>query len=327
MADLVTAVLLAIDFVQSRRLRLLVVLAAYCFNGFIITSHTLSFPGTFAPAGVIGGGAQTTAWLIYFWHGGFVLLLAAYAVLNAARVVRRGALLLAVAGALALAAACTLVATVGHDWLPVLLNGRDYSQAVDKGFAPALLAIGLLAAGLLWRRRRRSVLDLWLLVVMCAWLCDVVLGAVVGSHRFDLGFYAGRLFALITSGVLLVSLIVEVVRLQFQVARSNELLARTHHLETLGELAGGVAHDFNNLLMVMGAAFERIDELANQPQRTRQWARRGLAAVEQGTGLTERLLGFVRREEPRRQVVDVAAVLAAFEPLLQQALRGAPISS
>jgi hypothetical protein len=35
------------------------VLAAYCFNGVIIIIHTLSFPGAFAPSGVIGGGPRS----------------------------------------------------------------------------------------------------------------------------------------------------------------------------------------------------------------------------------------------------------------------------
>ncbi|MBV8193121.1 MAG: MASE4 domain-containing protein [Alphaproteobacteria bacterium] len=320
-ADLVTAVLLAVDFAQSRRLRLLAVLAAYCFNGFIIVVHTLSFPGAFAPDGVIGGGLQTTAWLYYFWHAGFVLFLMAYAVIpDAVRVPLQSGLLLSVGAALLLAAVCAVVATVGHDWLPEVIKDGNYSAGIEKGVAPGVLALGVLAAALLWRHRYRSVLDLWLLVVMCAWMCDVILGAVVGSHRFDLGFYAGRVFALIAGGLLFVSLVVEVVRLQFQVARSSELLGRTRRLETLGELAGGVAHDFNNLLVVMAGAFERIAELADEPPRVREWARRGYEAATQGSDLTQRLLGFARRDKPQQQVVDVAQVVSHFEPLLRQAL-------
>jgi hypothetical protein len=41
--------------------------------------HALSFPGLFAPAGLLGAGPQTTAWLYMFWHSGFSLFVMAYA--------------------------------------------------------------------------------------------------------------------------------------------------------------------------------------------------------------------------------------------------------
>ena len=31
-----------------------------------------------------------------------------------------------------------------------------------------------------------------LMVVLCAWLCDVALSAALNGERFDFGFYAGR---------------------------------------------------------------------------------------------------------------------------------------
>jgi hypothetical protein len=141
-ADFVTAVLLAADLVHSRRLRMVPVLAAYCFNGFIIIAHTLSFPGVFAASGVLGGGPQTTAWLYYFWHAGFVLFLTAYALVpdNLGISARLGTFA-ALAAALALALACTWIAVAWHDRLPVIMHGNDYSRAIEMGLAPALLAL------------------------------------------------------------------------------------------------------------------------------------------------------------------------------------------
>jgi signal transduction histidine kinase/ActR/RegA family two-component response regulator len=179
-----------------------------------------------------------------------------------------------------------------------------------------------MCVALLWRRRFRSVLDLWLLVVMCAWACDVVLGAVVGSQRFDLGFYAGRTFALLTGSLLMVTLIAEVVRLQFQVARSQEIVARTHRLEALGQLAAGVAHDFNNLLVVISGAFDRIEAGANDPVRVKELARGGTQATAQGAKLTQQLLAFGRRQEPQQELVELNVMLDQLRPLLLQALGG-----
>jgi signal transduction histidine kinase len=321
LADFVTAVLLAADLVHSRQLRMVPVLAAYCFNAFIIIAHTLSFPGAFAPLGVIGGGPQTTAWLYYAWHGGFVLFLAAYALVpDTLAIPARLGIFGAVAAALALALACTWVAVAWSDRLPVIMRGNDYSLAVEQGIAPALLALGVLCVALLWRHRYRSVLDLWLLVVMCAWACDVVLAAVIGSQRFDLGFYAGRTFALLAGSLLMVSLIAEVVRLQFQVARSQEIVARTHRLEALGQLAAGVAHDFNNLLVVISGTFERIEMAPRDFVRVQEWARGGVQATAQGAKLTQQLLALGRRQEPRQEVVGLSVVLDQLKPLLVHAL-------
>jgi len=60
----------------------------------------------------------------------------------------------------------------------------------------------------LWRREPR-VLDLWLMLVMWVWLFDIALSAVVGSTRYDLGFYAGRIFGLIAASFLLITLTVQ----------------------------------------------------------------------------------------------------------------------
>jgi hypothetical protein len=48
---------------------------------------------------------------------------------------------------------------------------------------------------------------------MWIWLFDIALSAVIGSTRFDLGFYAGRMFGLIAAGFLLVTLIVEMAQM------------------------------------------------------------------------------------------------------------------
>src|SRR5258707_242789 len=78
-SDLLTAVLLFNQYSILRSKALLLLASAYLFTAFITVSHTLSFPGVFAPGGLLGSGPQTTAWLYMFWHGGFPLLVAAYA--------------------------------------------------------------------------------------------------------------------------------------------------------------------------------------------------------------------------------------------------------
>src|SRR2546426_8771740 len=47
------------------------------------------------------------------------------------------------------------------------------------------------------------------MVVMCAWLFDIALAAVFNAGRFDLGFYAGRIYGLLAASFVLMVLLLE----------------------------------------------------------------------------------------------------------------------
>ena len=241
--DLVTAVLLYGQARFSRSRALFVLASGYLFTAALAVVHALSFPGLFAPRGVLGGGAQSTAWLYMFWHAGFPLSVLAYVWLG-----RRGAdlpaerygrsLLAGTAALLIVVLALTLLATSGEALLPPIMQGNRYTPAMIFVVASVWL-LSLVALIALWRAGRRTVLDLWLMVVMCAWLFDIGLSAVFNAGRFDLGFYAGRLYGLAASVFVLGALLVENVALHGRLALAHEhdrrLLAR--HAERLRILA------------------------------------------------------------------------------------------
>ena len=79
---LVTAVLLFVQLRVNRGLPMLVLACAYLFAALMAVAHLLTFPGVFAASGLLGAGAQTTAYLYVFWHGGFPIAIAAYALLK-----------------------------------------------------------------------------------------------------------------------------------------------------------------------------------------------------------------------------------------------------
>ena len=64
---------------HTDRGKLLVLACGYLFSGAMAVAHLLSFPGLFAPGGLLGAGPQTTAWLYMFWHAGFPLCVIGYA--------------------------------------------------------------------------------------------------------------------------------------------------------------------------------------------------------------------------------------------------------
>jgi two-component system sensor histidine kinase UhpB len=71
MTNLITAVLLFGQFNFSRSRGVLVLASGYLFTALMAMAHALTFPGLFTPAGLLGAGPQSAAWLYVFWHGGF----------------------------------------------------------------------------------------------------------------------------------------------------------------------------------------------------------------------------------------------------------------
>jgi hypothetical protein len=63
-----------------------------------------------------------------------------------------------------------------------------------------MLVICSFAFFALWSRRR-SVLDYWLTVFALALMSEIAL-SLAGSARFSLGFYANRIFSLVTSAII-----------------------------------------------------------------------------------------------------------------------------
>ena len=91
---------------------------------------------------------------------------------------------------------------------------------------PAVWVFSLVALLFLWRRRPHTVLDLWLMVVMCAWVFDVALSAVFNAGRFDLGFYIGRTYGLLASSFVLLVLLLENAKLYARLAEAHEKRVR-----------------------------------------------------------------------------------------------------
>ena len=59
--DLITAILLFSQFALLRSRALLLLASGYLFAAAAAIVHALTFPGLFAPAGLLGAGPQTTA--------------------------------------------------------------------------------------------------------------------------------------------------------------------------------------------------------------------------------------------------------------------------
>lgn len=204
--DLITASLLFRQFAIAGSQAIRILAGTYLLSALMAVCHALSFPGLFSPSGLLGSGPQTTAWLYFLWHAAFPLGVIAYAQMpseSPARIGALAAIVRTIVVAAILATAITMLTTLGHDLLPEIMRG---DQDLQSKMWVALLtcAITLAALPILWRRNypRHSVLDIWLIVVICAWQCDIALAAVFNDGRYSVGWYAGRLYGLLASSFL-----------------------------------------------------------------------------------------------------------------------------
>jgi len=240
--DLITVVFLLGQSEFSRGKALIVLAGGYLFTALMSSAHALTFPGLFAPAGLLGAGLQTTAWLYVLWHGGFPLFVLGYTFCGAEQPQRAGLSMLAMAAAVAaLVTGCTLVTTAGQRFLPVLLRDAQYTTVMIC-VVSGVLALNLVTAVVLSRRRPLSILDLWLIVTMCAWMFDIALSALFNAARFDLGFYAGRTYGLAAASLVLVMLLSGHSRLYLQLIKlhrsEREKSAELARITTIDALTG-----------------------------------------------------------------------------------------
>ena len=104
--------------------------------------------------------------------------------------------------------------------------------------------------------------------------------------------------------------------------RLTERMQQAQKLEALGQLTGGIAHDFNNLLTPIVGALDILSQRKELDERGRRIAKGGLASANRAAKLTGQLLAFSRQQKLSLEPLDICAMLADIEPLLQQSAGG-----
>jgi hypothetical protein len=230
--NIIVAVLLFAQYAVVPQLAILAIACGYLFVSLIVILQALTFPGAFAPTGLLGAGLQTAAWLYYFWHMGFALAAIIYVQLKnvdrAPRLSRhspRRIITLSVIAIIAMVIGLLLAATIGQDQLPSLLSNETQLNSATHYISATVTLLSILALVLLWLKLR-FVLDLWLLVTIFATLPDIALAIFFSVVRYSAGWYLARIYALVAASILLVVLITETTKLYVRLARTVILQRR-----------------------------------------------------------------------------------------------------
>jgi signal transduction histidine kinase len=254
--DLITATLLFAQFSIQPQRAVLALASGYIFSSSFAFLQTLAFPGAYAPAGLIGD-ANTAAWMFVLWHTTFPTAVLAYALSKDATGIATlpsrstmTSIITTIVCVLAVIAGLTWIVTAKTEYLPsfyttdVRLQTRFGNQI---NFALWLWDTTVLAVLF---ARRRTILDLWLMVTLLAWMPNFLVAALSSSVRFSIGWYAARCFVLIGSCMLLSVLLVETMFLYSRLASAIILQRRERadRLLSVDAVTAAIAHELRTPL-------------------------------------------------------------------------------
>ena len=260
--DVITAVLLFNQFAILRSRALLVIASGYLFTGLLIVPWMLTFPGVFAPGGLLGAGLQSTGWFQVLRLAGFPAFVIAYALLKDADPPKRlgegsvGATILSsIAITSAVVCAAIVLVTAADAYLPRISIDPVHFTTLAFYLSGCLILWNALALAVLWMRQR-SVLDLWLMLVLCASAIEFFLGAFSGQARFTAGWYAGRVFGFVSSILVLCVLLYEITTLYAQLLRAvlGQRRERETRLMTGDVVAAAMAHEIKQPLSAIATS-------------------------------------------------------------------------
>jgi signal transduction histidine kinase len=257
--DLITAILLYAQFSIVRSRAILVIASGYLFTALLIVPYLLAFPGVMAPNGLVGS-LQTSAHLYLIWHCGFPLFVIGYAVAKDEDPGRRysagsvrSAILASVALTAAGALAVAMLCIYGVAPLPdIMLDQQRFVSEWPYVVGAPIATLCLVALVVLWLRRR-SVLDLFLMVVLCAYLIEIPPHYYPFPARFSTGWYAVRVTSLVSSSIVLVVLLYEITALYGGLLNAVLLQRRERaaRLMTGDAVAASIAHEVRQPLTAM----------------------------------------------------------------------------
>jgi signal transduction histidine kinase len=334
--NLITAALLAAQFWVVRRAWLLVLACGFFFTALMFVPFALTFPGVFTPSGLLGAGIQSTAWIgITTYLGSPLALIVAILVRDAPETtgtVQRSpgrAIVLSFVLVAAIVGGLTWAIIANDKFLPQVFlrwdSLRPYRSVIPQD--TTVIALDIIALVLLWRKGQ-SVLDLWLMVMCCAWLFVMTAGALFAGSRYSLGFYAGRTVHMAATFFILLLFLSETTMLYASLARATLQRRSARHARQIAMdvMAVSLGHEIRQPLTAVLANAETGMLLLGKAEPNLNEVRATLASIDADGRRISDIIGGVRTmfkgSAHHRQPLDLNKVirdaLAALDLELRQ---------
>jgi signal transduction histidine kinase len=331
--DSITAVLLFAQFSILRSRSLLVIACGYLFNALVLIPWALTFPGIFSPSGLLGAGQQSTVWLYVLWHAGFPMFVVAYALLKDAdaakpwwRASPGAAILLSVAMTTAVVFAMAFICTARSGLLPRLLIDEVHLSTLWFYAAGSVTLVDVVVIIVLWVRRR-SVLDLWLMVVMWAYVIEICLISFPVPVRFSIGWYAGRVCGFLSGSLVLFVLLYEITTLYAQLLHAvfAQRREREARLATGDAVAATIAHEIKQPLAGMvtsaDAALRWLNSATPDLGETKSALEQIVANGRRAAAVIERIRAMFKKGDLNRTAFNLNSLVGETVALVQSALQ------
>jgi len=331
--DSVTAVLLFTQFAIVRLPAVLMIATGYAFTALVLIPYLLTFPGVSGPEGVIAG-PLSTAWFFILWRAGFPAFVLGYALLKDAEVGQehwRGAVgakvVVSVAAAAALVVAAIVFDILVETYVPTaylerLSSSTRYAYYVGT---PVLVMSGL--AVVVLGLRRSSVLDLWLMVVMCLFAIEVPLSFWRSPNRFSMSWYTFRGIGIVASSLILVVLLCEISTLYIRLLRAINALGREREARLLtgDAVAAAMAHEVRQPLSAIvttaGAGLRFLDRQMPACDKAMESFRRIAADGHRADAVIEGVRAIFKKSLREKTSLDVNEIIQETLALEHDELR------
>jgi signal transduction histidine kinase len=241
----------------------------------------------------------------------------------------RGTLRSAVALSVALTAAIVLAVAyaciAGEALLPrVVLDSLHLSTVWPYVGAP-VAATSVLALVLLWIRRR-SMLDLWLMVVMFLYAIEIPLSYYPNPVRFSINWYAVRVIGFISSSLVLVVMLYEITTLYARLlgAVRGQRHEREARLVTGDAVAAAIAHEVKQPLSGMvtsaDAGLRYLNRSMPDLDEAKEAFRQIVAGGHRAGAVIDSIRTIFKKEDRHRAPLDLNNLIGETLPLVREDL-------
>jgi signal transduction histidine kinase len=208
----------------------------------------------------------------------------------------------------------TALVIAGDAYLPRVSIDPVHFSTLWLYLASGLILWNALALILLWIRQR-SVLDLWLMVVVCAYAIEIYLVSFPGLARFSASWYAGRVFGFVSSILVLFVLLHEITTLYAQLLRAilAQRREREARLMTGDAVSASIAHEVKQPLTAIiasgNAGLHWLDRVEPDLDHAREAFRLVVTAGHRADAVIENVRAHFKMGARTRTSLDIDDVI------------------